>query len=179
MRGSSPGDIGALPRDARGASDMVRIKGVEAGSRAFRAGICPGDRLISINGHEIGDVLDYRFFETERELKLLLERDGSEYRLELIKPRYAELGLEFESYLMDRERSCRNKCVFCFIDQLPKGMRETLYFKDDDDRLSFLFGNYITLTNIDDREVDRILQMHISPINVSVHTMDQIGRAHV
>lgn len=173
MRGSSPGDIVALQRDARGASDMVRIKGVEAGSRAFRAGICPGDRLISINGHEIGDILDYRFFETERELALILERDGREYRLELRKPQYAELGLEFESYLMDRERSCRNKCVFCFIDQLPKGMRETLYFKDDDDRLSFLFGNYITLTNIDDREVDRILQMHISPINVSVHTMDR------
>lgn len=173
MRGSSPGDIVALQRDARGASDMVRIKGVEAGSRAFRAGIRSGDRLISINGHEIGDILDYRFFETERELALILERDGREYRLELIKPRYAELGLEFESYLMDRERSCRNKCVFCFIDQLPKGMRETLYFKDDDDRLSFLFGNYITLTNIDDREVDRILQMHISPINVSVHTMDR------
>lgn len=151
---------------------MVQITGIEPGSRAQRAGIIPGDQLISINGHEIGDILDYRFFETERELKLLLERAGKEYRLELVKPRYAELGLEFGSYLMDRERSCRNKCVFCFIDQLPKGMRETLYFKDDDDRLSFLFGNYITLTNIDDREIDRILSMHISPINVSVHTMD-------
>ncbi len=172
MRGSSPGDIVALQRDARGASDMVRIKGVEAGSRAFRAGIRSGDRLISINGHEIGDILDYRFFETERELRLLLEREGREYSLELVKPRYAGLGLEFDSYLMDRERSCRNKCVFCFIDQLPKGMRETLYFKDDDDRLSFLFGNYITLTNIDDREVERILEMHISPINISVHTME-------
>lgn len=151
---------------------MVTITGVEPGSRAHRAGIIPGDELISINGHAIGDILDYRFFETERDLRLVLSRDGEEYRLELVKPQYAGLGLEFESYLMDRERSCRNKCVFCFIDQLPKGMRETLYFKDDDDRLSFLFGNYITLTNIDDREVDRILQMHISPINVSVHTMD-------
>ena len=172
MSGSLPGGIGALREDARGVSDMVTVTGVEPGSRAAHAGIEPGDRLISINGHEIGDILDYRFFETERELRLVLSRSDKEYRLELVKPRYAGLGLEFESYLMDRERSCRNKCVFCFIDQLPKGMRETLYFKDDDDRLSFLFGNYITLTNIDDREVDRILQMHISPINVSVHTMD-------
>lgn len=151
---------------------MVKITGIEPGSRAQRAGIKPGDTLISINGHDIVDVLDYRFFETERDLRLKLERDGGELGIEIIKPRYAGIGLEFESYLMDRERSCRNKCVFCFIDQLPKGMRETLYFKDDDDRLSFLFGNYITLTNIDDREVDRILQMHISPINISVHTMD-------
>lgn len=151
---------------------MVKITGVEPGSRAHQAGIIPGDELVSINGHPIGDVLDYRFFETERDLRLILSREGAEYRLELVKPQYAGLGLEFESYLMDRQRSCRNQCVFCFIDQLPKGMRETLYFKDDDDRLSFLFGNYITLTNIDDREIDRILQMHISPINISVHTMD-------
>ncbi len=127
---------------------------------------------MSINGHGIIDVLDYRFFETERELRLELEREGNPYTLELAKPQYAELGLEFATYLMDEQRSCRNKCIFCFIDQLPPGMRETLYFKDDDDRLSFLFGNYVTLTNMDDREVDRILQMHISPINVSVHTMN-------
>lgn len=152
---------------------MVKITGITPGSRAERAGITPGDTLISINGHDIVDVLDYRFFETERDLRLELERGGSKYKLEIVKPRYAELGLQFDSYLMDRERSCRNKCVFCFIDQLPKGMRETLYFKDDDDRLSFLFGNYITLTNIDDREIDRILEMHISPINISVHTMDR------
>ncbi len=151
---------------------MVTISGVEDGSRAQRAGVRPGDVLVSINGHAIGDVLDYRFFETERELRLELLRAGEPYAVELAKPQYAELGLEFDTYLMDRQRSCRNNCVFCFIDQLPKGMRETLYFKDDDDRLSFLFGNYITLTNIDSREVDRILQMHISPINISVHTMD-------
>lgn len=150
----------------------VKIEGVAAGSRAANAGVMPGDMLLSINGHEVIDVLDYRFLETERELKLMLSRNGAEYTAEIIKPQYAEIGLEFETYLMDKQRSCRNKCVFCFIDQLPKGMRETLYFKDDDDRLSFLFGNYITLTNIDDREVDRILKMHISPINVSVHTMD-------
>jgi len=150
----------------------VRIDGVEAHSRAQRLGILPGDVLVSINGHGISDVLDYRFFETERELRLALTRAGEPFTLELVKPQYAALGLEFSTYLMDEQHSCRNKCIFCFIDQLPPGMRGTLYFKDDDDRLSFLFGNYITLTNIDDREIDRILQMHISPINVSVHTME-------
>ena len=150
----------------------VKIDRVEPGSRADRAGVRPGDVLQTINGHEIVDVLDYRFFETERELRLSLVREGRPYQVGLAKPQYAEIGLGFSTYLMDEQRSCRNKCIFCFIDQLPPGMRETLYFKDDDDRLSFLFGNYITLTNIDDREVERILQMHISPINVSVHTMD-------
>lgn len=150
----------------------VKINGVEQGSRAEKAGVRAGDVLLSINGHEVTDVLDYRFFETERELDLRLSRNGEAFEVRLRKPQYAGIGLEFETYLMDRQHSCRNKCIFCFIDQLPPGMRETLYFKDDDDRLSFLFGNYITLTNIDDREIDRILQMHISPINISVHTMD-------
>lgn len=150
----------------------VKIDTIASKSRAQRAGILPGDILVSINGHEITDVLDYRFFETERQLRLKLERNGESYERELQKPQYAELGLGFETYLMDQQHSCRNKCIFCFIDQLPPGMRETLYFKDDDDRLSFLFGNYITLTNLDDREINRILQMRISPINVSVHTMD-------
>lgn len=158
---------------------MVTISGVEPGSRAQRLGILPGDRLISMNGHEINDVLDYRFFETERELHLVLCRKEKEFPVDLAKPQYAALGLEFETYLMDEQRSCRNKCVFCFIDQLPPGLRETLYFKDDDDRLSFLFGNYITLTNIDDREIERILQMRISPINVSVHTMDPALRCRM
>ncbi len=150
----------------------VTIIKVTAGSRAEASGILPGDLLLSINGQDVTDVLDYRFLETERELNLLLSRGGKSYSVQLRKPQYAEIGLEFETYLMDREHSCRNKCIFCFIDQLPRGMRETLYFKDDDDRLSFLFGNYITLTNIDDREIDRILKMRISPINVSVHTMN-------
>lgn len=150
----------------------VKIEGVAAGSRAANLGIMAGDVLISINGTEVIDVLDYRFLETERELNIKLSRGGEEYTVEMVKPQYAEIGLEFETYLMDKQHSCRNKCVFCFIDQLPKSMRKTLYFKDDDDRLSFLFGNYITLTNIDDREINRILKMHISPINVSVHTMD-------
>ena len=150
----------------------VKIEGIQSGSQAEALGILPGDVLLSINGQEITDVLDYRFLETERVLKLVLSRDGESYTVDLTKPQYREIGLEFETYLMDREHSCRNQCIFCFIDQLPRGMRETLYFKDDDDRLSFLFGNYITLTNIDDREVERILKMHISPINVSVHTMN-------
>lgn len=150
----------------------VTIDGVQPDSRAARAGIQPGDVLLRINGTEVTDVLDFRFLETERRLTVDLARAGEPYTVEIAKPQYAPLGLEFETYLMDRQRSCRNKCVFCFIDQLPKGMRPTLYFKDDDDRLSFLFGNYITLTNIDDREIDRILKLRISPINVSVHTMD-------
>ena len=151
---------------------MVTIKGVERGSFAEKAGILPGDQLMSIGGHEIGDILDFRFYETERRLTLALTRAGEAFSVEIQKPQYASLGLEFDSFLMDKQHSCRNKCIFCFIDQNPPGMRPSLYFKDDDDRLSFLFGNYITLTNLTDREIDRILQMHISPINVSVHTMD-------
>ena len=151
----------------------VEIFGVQPHSLAERAGIVPGDKLISINGHEITDVLDFRFFETNTHLTVVFEKaSGERCEEKIIKSQYGSLGLEFETYLMDQQRSCRNKCVFCFIDQLPKGMRETLYFKDDDSRLSFLFGNYITLTNIDDREIDRIIEMHISPINISVHTMN-------
>ena len=151
----------------------VRIDGVQQGSYAQVLGIQPGERLVSINGHSVNDVLDYRFYETEQQLELELERPaGERYRLHLRKGQYESLGLEFESYLMDQERSCRNKCVFCFIDQLPKGMRETMYFKDDDARLSFLFGNYITLTNIGEEEIRRMIRMRISPINISVHTMN-------
>lgn len=151
----------------------VEIFGVEPHSLAQRAGMAPHDKLISINGHDITDVLDFRFYETNTHLTVVFEKpDGERCEEKIIKAQYGSLGLEFETYLMDRQRSCRNKCVFCFIDQLPKGMRETLYFKDDDARLSFLFGNYITLTNIDDQEIDRIIAMHISPINISVHTMN-------
>ena len=151
----------------------VEIYGIQPRSLAERAGMEKGDRLISMNGHEIIDVLDYRFFETNTHLTVVFEKpDGRRLEEKIIKAQYGSLGLEFETYLMDKQRSCRNKCVFCFIDQLPKGMRETLYFKDDDARLSFLFGNYITLTNIDDREIDRIIEMHISPVNISVHTMN-------
>ena len=149
----------------------VVIYAVDQGSPAERAGILPGETLYSMNGNEICDVLDYRFYETEQELSLLLgSKEGERRTVNIRKGQYQPIGLGFETYLMDRQHSCRNKCVFCFIDQLPKGLRESLYFKDDDSRLSFLFGNYITLTNLSQHEADRIISMHISPINVSVHT---------
>ena len=149
----------------------VVIYAVDRGSPAERAGILPGETLYSMNGNEICDVLDYRFYETEQELSLLLgSKEGERRTVNIRKGQYQPIGLGFETYLMDRQHSCRNKCVFCFIDQLPKGLRESLYFKDDDSRLSFLFGNYITLTNLSQHEADRIISMHISPINVSVHT---------
>ena len=149
----------------------VTIFSVDHDSPAEHAGILPGETLCSINGNEICDILDYRFYETEKEVLLLLrDAQGADREIKLRKGQYESIGLQFETYLMDRQRSCRNKCVFCFIDQLPPGMRETLYFKDDDSRLSFLFGNYITLTNLSQREADRIIKMKISPINISVHT---------
>lgn len=148
----------------------VVITGVERGSKAEKHGIKPGWKLVSINGHDITDVLDYRFFETERKLEIVCESQAGQHKFTVKKGEYDSLGLEFETYLMDKQHSCKNKCCFCFIDQLPKGMRESLYFKDDDERLSFLFGNYITLTNLSEREADRIVSMHISPVNISVHT---------
>lgn len=149
----------------------VKIFDVTTGSHADKAGIKKGETLLSINSNEIVDVLDYRFYQVNRKLTLeVADEDKNVRTIEMTKGEYAEIGLEFETYLMDKQHSCRNKCIFCFIDQLPKGMRESLYFKDDDSRLSFLFGNYITLTNITEHEIDRIIKMHISPINVSVHT---------
>lgn len=149
----------------------VKIFDVTTGSHADKVGIKKGETLLSINSNEIVDVLDYRFYQVNRKLTLEVEDEDKNVRtIEMIKGEYEEIGLEFETYLMDKQHSCRNKCIFCFIDQLPKGMRESLYFKDDDSRLSFLFGNYITLTNITEHEIDRIIKMHISPINVSVHT---------
>ena len=149
----------------------VIIKSVERGSPAYKAGIKSGDNLLSIDGNEIMDVLDYRFYQDNERLTVeVIDSSGKTKTARIKKDEYEELGLEFETYLMDKKHSCRNKCVFCFIDQLPKGLRESLYFKDDDSRLSFLFGNYITLTNITEHEVERIIKMHISPINISVHT---------
>lgn len=149
----------------------VVIKTVTKGGRCEKLGVKPGETLLKINGEEIADVLDYRFYQINRSLKLEIQNDNGEIREVLVKKgEYEELGLEFETYLMDKQHSCRNKCIFCFIDQLPKGLRKSLYFKDDDSRLSFLFGNYVTLTNITEHEVERIIKMHISPINVSVHT---------
>ena len=149
---------------------MVRITDVMPRSRAEKAGIKPEDILVSINGKEIRDVLDYRFYLAEKKVKIALTRNGQAFETVIIKKEYDDIGLEFETPLMDKKRSCQNKCVFCFIDQLPKGMRETLYFKDDDSRLSFLHGNYVTLTNMQETDIDRIIEMHISPVNVSVHT---------
>ena len=149
----------------------VTIKDVYRNSYAYRAGCEAGDTLLSINGNEIVDVLDYRFYQLNSDLELKIrDRKGQVHTVKVRKPEYEELGLEFDTYLMDKEKSCRNKCIFCFIDQLPEGMRESLYFKDDDSRLSFLFGNYVTLTNLTEHEISRIIKMHISPINVSVHT---------
>ncbi|MBQ7122136.1 MAG: DUF512 domain-containing protein [Clostridia bacterium] len=151
----------------------VTINGVEAGSIAAKKRISAGDRLLSINGNAINDVLDYRFYINDTKLLLSLETAQGKSKLVLIKKdEFKDIGLEFETYLMDRQRSCKNKCIFCFIDQLPKGLRKSLYFKDDDSRLSFLFGNYITLTNLTDEEAERIIKMHISPVNVSVQTMN-------
>ncbi len=149
---------------------MVRIVSVDKHSRADVAGIKAGDNLISINGREICDVLDYRFFLAEKSILLKLSREVEEFEVTIKKQTYDDIGLDFETPLMDKKHSCENKCVFCFIDQLPKGMRKTLYFKDDDSRLSFLHGNYITLTNLHDKDIDRIIEMHISPVNISVHT---------
>ena len=146
------------------------IKSIDPGS-PLRHRAKVGDRLLAINNHRVLDVLDYKFYAYDTRLDVLLARpDGTEYRVELRKPEGGDLGLDFETYLMDRPRSCANNCVFCFIDQLPPGMRPTMYFKDDDARLSFLLGNYITLTNLSPREIERIIALHISPVNVSVHT---------
>ncbi|MBQ5312252.1 MAG: DUF512 domain-containing protein [Oscillospiraceae bacterium] len=147
----------------------VTIKTVDAHTPAARHGIKPGDILVSINGEFIKDVLDYMYYASETVLKLVTKRDGKYRMYRIEKGEYEDLGLEFETYLMDKKQSCCNKCVFCFIDQLPPGMRKTLYFKDDDARLSFLQGNYITLTNLKQEDVDRIITMKLN-VNVSVHT---------
>ncbi|MBQ2677185.1 MAG: DUF512 domain-containing protein [Clostridia bacterium] len=150
---------------------MVTVTGVQPFSIAEKAGIKAGESIVSVNKNNITDLLDYRFYCTEKKLNVLVcDQNGKQRKVKIRKDQYDDLGLEFETYLMDKQRSCRNNCIFCFIDQLPKGLRETLYFKDDDTRLSFLFGNYITLTNITEDEIDRIIKMRISPVNISVHT---------
>ncbi|MBR1814109.1 MAG: DUF512 domain-containing protein [Lachnospiraceae bacterium] len=142
-------------------------------SIAEEMGIEAGDVVLSVNGEEIVDIFDYQFDMEDSYVVLLIRKpNGEEWELEIEKDEKEDIGIEFENSLMDQYRSCRNKCVFCFIDQMPPGMRETLYFKDDDSRLSFLQGNYVTLTNMNDKDIDRIIRYHMSPINISVHTTD-------
>ena len=153
-------------------SENVIIK-VEKGSIAEELGIEPGDVLKAINGKPVLDVFDYRYLINDEYIELTIKtKQGGECVAEVEKEYYEDLGIVFESGLMDNAKSCSNKCIFCFIDQLPKGMRETLYFKDDDSRLSFLQGNYVTLTNMKEKDLDRIIYYHLSPINISVHTTD-------
>lgn len=148
---------------------MVEICGVDAGTAAEKAGIRKGDALICVNGHIVRDVLDYMYYAAEEKVRIEVQRNGDTLSYDISKGEYDDLGLQFETFLMDKKQSCRNKCVFCFIDQMPPGMRETLYFKDDDARLSFLHGNYVTLTNLEQSDIDRIIEMKLN-INVSVHT---------
>ncbi len=143
---------------------------VEKGSFAERAGIKKGDKLLKINGFEFHDILEYRFLVSEYEITLEVQKKNGEIEEIIIECNYEDIGVIFEEELLCEAQSCRNKCIFCFIDQLPKNMRSTVYFKDDDARLSFLQGNYVTLTNMSDEEIDRLINMRVSPINISVHT---------
>lgn len=149
----------------------VKIDGICKNSIAEECGIEKGDIILEINGNIIEDYLDYKFYLSGEYLEILIKKaDGNEYLFEIEKYEDEELGIEFDTYLSDGQKSCKNKCIFCFIDQLPKGLRKTLYFKDDDARMSFLMGNYVTLTNLDEKHLEKIIKMKISPINVSVHT---------
>ncbi|MDO4303498.1 MAG: DUF512 domain-containing protein [Bacillota bacterium] len=149
------------------------IKEVLPGSIAEELEIAPGDRLLEINNEEITDIFDYQYYIEDEYIEILIEKPNKEqWLLEVDKDEDEDLGIVFENGLMDDYRSCHNKCIFCFIDQMPKGMRETLYFKDDDSRLSFLQGNYVTLTNMSEHDVDRIIKYHLSPINISFQTMN-------
>ncbi len=156
------------------------ITHVDPHSPAEKAGLRVGETLLAIGGHPIHDVMDYKFYAYDARLTLSLRREnGEEHTVRLHKQEGQDLGLDFETYLMDAQKGCSNRCVFCFIDQLPRGMRPSLYFKDDDARLSFLLGNYITMTNLSDEDADRIIRMHISPLNISVHTTDPELRARM
>ena len=158
---------------------MSKIRAIDETS-PLRGKVCAGDTVLRINGNEIIDVLDYKYYSYDEHLIIDLRRpDGSEYSVSLDHFYGEDPGLDFETYLMDKPRACSNNCIFCFIDQLPRGMRKTMYFKDDDARLSFLLGNYITLTNLSEREIDRIIALNISPVNVSVHTTDPNLRARM
>ena len=149
----------------------IPIKIVSTGSIAWEAGLQEGDLILSINKEKISDIFDYRFLIADHYILLEVQKpDGDIWEIEIEKDTYEDLGIEFDNPMLDEAQSCTNKCIFCFIDQLPGGMRQTLYFKDDDSRLSFFMGNYVTLTNMDWQEIDRIIKYKMSPINVSVHT---------
>ena len=152
----------------------IRIFEVSEQSPAAQWELPEGTLLLSINGEEISDVLDYGFYSAASQLHLVFQLpDGSKKEIDVEKDEYTDLGLLGDGFLMDKEHSCRNRCIFCFVDQNPKGMRRSLYFKDDDERMSYLFGSYVTLTNLSDREVERIIKMKISPVNISVHTTNE------
>jgi len=152
---------------------MHKIIDIEQDSIAAELEIEPGDYLLSINGQEIADVLDYRFMIQSEEITLEVEKpDGEIWEIDIEKDETEDLGIIFESGLMDKQRACNNRCIFCFIDQMPKGLRPSLYFKDDDPRLSFLSGNYVTLTNLSQDEARRIARYHLSPLHISVHAAD-------
>lgn len=154
----------------------LQIVSIDAGSPAERAGLTPGMMLASVEGRPLRDALDYQFYTTPATLELGVCGPDGHRKVQIAKGEYEPLGCNFQTYLGDEKHSCSNHCMFCFIDQLPPGMREPLYFKDDDERLSFLFGNYITMTNLSDEEIERIITMHISPIFVSVHTTNPVLR---
>ena len=149
---------------------MITVKTVAPKSPAARAGILPGDIIISVNGHDVNDVFDISFYSKEKKVDILFHRGPELFTKHIKKGEYEDLGVSSDTFLMDDKRTCKNKCIFCFIDQNPKGMRDTIYFKDDDSRLSFLHGCYVTLTNMTDSDIERIINMHMSPINISVHT---------
>ena len=148
----------------------IKIQTVEPGSPAQQLGLGPGDELLSVDGNPLNDTLDYEFYTDSFSFHLTARIQGAVQEWDVHREARGPFGCDFATYLGDEKHSCSNHCMFCFIDQLPPGMRESLYFKDDDERLSFLFGNYITMTNMQDHEIDRIIKMHISPINISVHT---------
>ena len=149
---------------------MITVKRVDAHSPAAKGGVLIGDIIISVNGHEVNDVLDFSFYTSERIVQLKIHRGAELFDLMIKKGEYEDIGIHSDTFLMDNKKTCRNGCIFCFIDQNPDGMRETIYFKDDDSRLSFLHGSYVTLTNMTDADIDRIIAMHMSPVNISVHT---------
>lgn len=150
---------------------MAVVESVDAGSIAEELGIGHGDTICRINGADIRDYLDYKFLASEEEILLtVLKADGEWIEFEIVNEYLEDLGINFKNMLFDSPKSCANRCIFCFIDQLPKNMRKSLYFKDDDSRLSFLYGNYVTFTNMKEEDVERLIRYHISPVNVSVHT---------